>query len=115
MIGEIYLINYLKELQKSLGKESVLENEPMSKHTSFKIGGVADFYVKPSNLEQIRFVLELSRNNGIPLTIVGNGTNLLVSDNGIRGIVLKPEINDFVVKREKDKAKIVVGSGFPVR
>ena len=109
------VINILKELQKKLGREQVLENEPMKKHTSFKIGGVADYFVKISNYEQLKFVLELSEKNSIPLTIVGNGTNLLVSDKGIRGIVLKPELNDFKVKRTRDKATIIVGSGFPVR
>lgn len=109
------MINILKELQKKLGREQVLEKEPMSRHTSFKIGGVADYYVKVVNYEQLKFVLELSNNNLIPLSIVGNGTNLLVSDKGIRGIVLKPEFNDFKVKRTRDKATIIVGSGFPVR
>lgn len=109
------MTNILKELQKKLGKEQVMENEPMFRHTSFKVGGIADYFVKVSNSEELKFVLELSEKNSIPLTIVGNGTNLLVSDKGIRGIVLKPEFNDFKVKRTKDKATIVVGSGFPVR
>lgn len=109
------MIDILNELQKKLGREQVLEKELMSKHTSFKIGGPTDYFVKVNNISGLKFVLELSKNNNIPLTIVGNGTNLLVSDKGIRGIILKPEFNDFVVKRTKDKAKIIVGSGFPVR
>ena len=109
------MTNVLKELQKKLGREQVLENEPMARHTSFKVGGVADYFVKVSNTENLKFVLEFSEKNGIPLTVIGNGTNLLVSDKGIRGIVLKPEFSDFTVKRTKDKAKIIVGSGFPVR
>ena len=109
------MIDIFKELQKKLGREQVLENEPMFKHTSFKIGGPADYFVKADNLKGIKIVLDLCENNHIPLTIVGNGTNLLVSDKGIRGIVLKPELNDFTVKRTNDKAKIIVGSSFPVR
>lgn len=108
------MIDYLKELQKKLGRTAVLENEPMSKHTSFRIGGPADYFVKAKSIDEIKFVLELCNKNSIPLTIVGNGTNLLVSDKGIRGIVLKPELNDFAVKRTKDRAKIIVGSSFPV-
>lgn len=108
------MVNILKELQKSLGKEQVLENEPMSKHTSFRIGGVADFFVKVRSIDQLKLILDLTKKNQIPLTVVGNGTNLLVSDKGIRGIVLKIELNDFVVKRAKDKAIITVESGFPV-
>ena len=114
-IGEIYLTDIIKELQKKLGKEQVLENEPMSKHTSFRIGGPADCFIKVNSLDGLKFVLTLCKNNKIPLTIVGNGTNLLVSDKGIRGIVLKPDLNEFKVKRTKDRAKIVVGSGFPIR
>lgn len=108
------MTNILKELQKKLGHKQVLENEPMSKHTSFRIGGKADFFVKTNNLEETKFVLELAQKNEIPLTVIGNGTNLLVSDKGIRGIVLKPEINEFKVKRTKNSAKIIVGSGFPI-
>lgn len=108
------MTNIFKELQKKLGKEQVLENEPMSKHTSFRIGGPADYFVKVSNLAEIKFVLELVEKNNIPLTVIGNGTNLLVSDKGIRGIVLKPEFNDFTVKRTKNRARIIVGSGFPI-
>lgn len=109
------MIDIFNELQKKLRREQILEDEPMSKHTSFKIGGPADYFVKANNISEIKFILELSQNFNIPLTIIGNGTNLLVSDKGIRGIVLKPELNDFVVKRTKDNAKIIVGSSFPVR
>ena len=108
------MTDIFKELQKKIKKEQILENEPMSKHTSFRIGGPADYFVKASSIEEIKFVLKLCEKNKIPLTVVGNGTNLLVSDKGIRGIVLKPELNDFKVKRTKNSAKIVIGSGFPV-
>ena len=108
------MTDIFKELQKKIKKEQILENEPMSKHTSFRIGGPADYFVKASSIDEIKFVLKLCEKNKIPLTVVGNGTNLLVSDKGIRGIVLKPELNDFKVKRTKNSAKIVIGSGFPV-
>lgn len=108
------MIDILKELQKKIDKKQILANEPMSKHTSLKIGGIADFFVKVSNITELKFVLELSKKNKIPLTIIGNGTNLLVRDKGIRGIVLKPEFNEFKVERNKDKAFITVGAGFPV-
>ena len=109
------MIDIFKELQKKMKKEQILENEPMSKHTSFKIGGPADYFVKASSIDEIKFVLKLCEKNKIPLTVVGNGTNLLVSDKGIRGIVLKPELNDFKIKRTRNSAKIAIGSGFPVR
>ena len=104
----------IKELQKKIRREQIFENELMSKHTSFKIGGPADYFVKATNLNDIKHVLNISEKYKLPLTIVGNGTNLLVSDKGVRGIVLKLDLLDFKVKRTKDKAKIVVGSGFPI-
>lgn len=109
------MIDILKELQKKIDKRQILVNEPMSKHTSFKIGGEADFFVKVTSTEELKFVLEFSQKNKIPITIIGNGTNILVRDKGIRGIVVKVELNDFKIKRSQGKALIVVGAGFPVR
>lgn len=80
-------------LIKKIPEERVLQNEPMKKHTSFKIGGNAEFFVKVKTIEEIRYVLNLCKENNIDLTIVGNGSNLLVKDNGIDGIALKIEID----------------------
>ena len=65
-----------------------LKDEPMSAHTSIKIGGPADFFVYPQNEEELRRVLILASQNNVPLFVLGCGTNLLVKDKGIRGIVL---------------------------
>lgn len=67
----------------------VLECEPMKKHTSFKIGGQADLLVTANTKDQLSKALEYIRSTEIPLMYMGNGTNMLVSDKGIRGIVLK--------------------------
>ena len=61
----------------------------MSLHTSFHIGGPADALVVPADREDVRKVLRIAREEKTPLTVVGNGSNLLVRDKGIRGIVLK--------------------------
>ena len=108
------MVDILKELQKKIDKKRIFQNEEMSKHTSFKIGGVADFFIKVIDISELKFVLQFSKKNQIPITIVGNGTNLLVRDKGIRGIVLKLEFNEFKVERNKDKAFITIGAGFPV-
>ena len=63
--------------------------EPMSLHTSFHIGGPADVLVVPADREDLRKVLSLAQEEKVPLTVIGNGSNLLVRDKGIRGIVLK--------------------------
>lgn len=64
------------------------ENEPMSLHTTFKIGGVADIFVYPENSEEIKTVLSLAKRHGVPYFVIGRGSDLLVSDSGIRGAVI---------------------------
>ncbi|OPY57706.1 MAG: UDP-N-acetylenolpyruvoylglucosamine reductase [Pelotomaculum sp. PtaU1.Bin035] len=64
-------------------------DEPMKKHTSWRIGGPADIFVEPGNRQELRLIVSYARNRGIPLTVIGAGSNLLVSDSGIRGIVVK--------------------------
>ena len=91
----------MKELESILGSENVKYNEPMSKHTTFKVGGIADIFITVDSKEKLLKTLEMLKNEKI--TIVGNGSNLLVTDEGIRGIVLKYtantcEINDTIVK-----------------
>ncbi|CCO08727.1 UDP-N-acetylmuramate dehydrogenase [Desulforamulus hydrothermalis] len=74
---------------RSLVKGTVKTDEPMSKHTTWRIGGKADLFVDPGDKEDIRRVVEFVRTRDIPLTVIGNGSNLLVKDGGIRGVVLK--------------------------
>lgn len=68
------------EMLKVLSKEQIYLNEPMSKHTSFKIGGPADIFVKPKNIDELKFIINLTKENNVPLTVIGNGSNLLVKD-----------------------------------
>ena len=77
----------IKELE-ALGC-MVLVNEPMSAHTSFRIGGPADLYVVVTEAEQLAGLLKIKAEKEIPFMMVGNGSNLLVSDAGIRGIVCR--------------------------
>ena len=99
------------ELTNLLKSSKVLKNESMAKHTSFKIGGNADIFVKAHTIDDIKNVLEFSNNNSIPLYVMGNGSNILVKDNGIRGIVLTVDIDTFNVQKKDDKAIITVGAG----
>ena len=66
----------------------ILENEPMSKHTSFKVGGPARFFVKAENIGDLKEAFTFAREKGLPRFILGNGTNLLVSDKGYDGVVI---------------------------
>ena len=71
------------------GRENVRTDERMANHTSFKIGGPADVFVTPFDSESLIGVLRVCKENGIPVFVMGNGTNLIVRDKGIRGVVVK--------------------------
>lgn len=77
-------------------------DEPMKKHTNFKIGGNADIFVIAKSIEEIKYVIKFSKENNIPLTILGNGSNVLVSDKGIRGIVLQIGLKEIKVEKQED-------------
>ncbi|MEA3423240.1 MAG: UDP-N-acetylmuramate dehydrogenase [Bacillota bacterium] len=77
------------EIQKIIGIENVLLNEPMKNHTSFKIGGPARAVVLPRNVEEIQKTIRLLDENNIKHYILGNGTNVLFPDDGYNGIVIK--------------------------
>lgn len=68
------------EMLEKLKKDQIYLNEPMSKHTSFKIGGPADIFVKPNNIDELKFIIKIARQNNAPITIIGNGSNILVKD-----------------------------------
>ena len=101
----------IKDIQNFIPQENVYINEPMSKYTSFKIGGPAECLVKIKTLEQLKSILKYTNENNIKLTIIGNGSNILVSDDGIKGIVAKIEIDNLEIKIQDKKALITVGSG----
>ena len=79
----------LEKLQKLLGEAKVLANEPMASHTTFRIGGPADYFVMPETVEEVAAVLRLCKEEEIPYFILGNGSNLLVGDKGFRGVVIQ--------------------------
>lgn len=77
-------------------------DELMRKHTNFKIGGNADVFVIAKNIEEIKCVIKFSKENNILLTILGNGSNVLVSDKGIRGIVLQVGTKEIKIEKQKN-------------
>lgn len=74
---------------KAVNPANIKLDEPMKDHTSFKIGGPADIFITPDGLEEVRSVLDICRSHDVPLFIMGNGTDLLVLDGGIRGVVMQ--------------------------
>lgn len=101
-------------LIKELPRDQIKIDEPMKEHTNFKIGGNADFYVIAKDIRQVQIVLNLANQHEIPLTILGNGSNVLVGDKGIRGIVLKISIEQLEIEKKEEEAIVTVGAGEPL-
>lgn len=96
-------------LAEILGCEA-RRNEPMSKHTSFKIGGNADAYIKVNNLSKLSAILKECQTSDVDYMLLGNGSNLLVSDDGIRGAVIRLD-GDFRKITLVDDITIFCGAG----
>lgn len=93
-----------------LGEEHVLVDEPMSCHTTFRIGGPADYFLIPESYEQIAGILEICREEELPYFILGNGSNLLVSDEGYRGVIIQLYRNMSHVRVEGTKVYASCGA-----
>jgi len=100
-------MNLFNELIKEIPKEQILLNEPMKNHSSFKIGGPADFFIKIKTISELKYILKLINENNIPLYVIGNGSNILFTDEGIDGIVIKLQFDEIEISEEV----ISVGAG----
>lgn len=78
---------FVKSVTEQLPKLGLLQDEPMKKHTTFRIGGPADYYAEP-DMSRISKLIEMAKACDMPVTVIGNGSNLLVGDKGIRGLVI---------------------------
>ena len=81
--------NIVEKFNNLLGEEKVKVNEPMNRHTTFRIGGPADCFLVPSSPEEVREIIKICREDAVPYFILGNGSNLLVSDEGYRGVIIQ--------------------------
>ena len=100
--------HFYDEITTALPELQVLKDEPMSRHTTFRIGGPADYFVCPDR-EQIAAVLAVAKKCGMAITVIGNGSYLLVGDKGIRGLVV--EIGSAMNQIMVDKNHITAGAG----
>lgn len=89
--------------------ECVLVNEPMKNHTSFKTGGPADVYIKADKAENIVKAIKILKEENIPYFIIGNGSNLLVSDRGMEGVII--EVGSYMNKIKAEGNKIYAQAG----
>lgn len=78
-----------QKLREIAGDTNVMINEPMAKHTTFRVGGPADYFVAPDSPQKLRDLIILCKEEKVPYYILGNGSNLLVSDEGYRGVILQ--------------------------
>ena len=103
----------IEKSKLSLQKDKILFDEPMKKYTTFKIGGPAECLIKIETIEELKEVLKLVKENNIPLTILGNGSNVLISDEGIKGITLIIKIEKLNIKENNkdNKIDIAIGAG----
>ncbi len=81
--------NITELLTRTVGEGRILTNESMSRHTTFRIGGPADVFAVPRTIEEAGQIVRICREQSIPYYVIGNGSNLLVSDAGYRGVILQ--------------------------
>lgn len=94
-----------------INQKQIMFNEPMAKHTSFKIGGKAECFIKISTLDELKEVINFASKNKIKITIIGKGSNVLVLDGGIKGITLQINIKKFEILDNKKNIEIKIGAG----
>lgn len=105
-------MNFEERLELFLDKAQILKDEPMKKHTSFKIGGIADYFIIVKTVEQLQKLIKECKDSNKNFFIIGNGTNLLVTDKGIRGVVIKLKLENIKIDIQNDEGIIEVEAGY---
>ncbi|MGG1575783.1 UDP-N-acetylmuramate dehydrogenase [Fictibacillus sp. NRS-1165] len=103
-------MNTLAEQLRNENLGKVLENEPLKNHTTLKIGGPADLFFEPNSTESLKKAMTYIKEAGVPFRPIGRGSNLLVSDEGIEGVVIK--IGDGLDVLERNGDEFTVGGGY---
>ena len=93
-----------------LGKEQVLFEEPMKSHTTFRIGGPAEVFIMPKSIKQVQMAVKICQEEQIPYFILGNGSNLLVSDRGYRGVIIQMDRNMGEIQLEGTEIQAAAGA-----
>ncbi|MEG1361554.1 MAG: UDP-N-acetylmuramate dehydrogenase [Lachnospiraceae bacterium] len=101
--------DFLSDLEELLDREQILTEELMSRHTTFRVGGPAEFYLQP-RADQIGGIFSICHRYGMPYMIIGNGSNLLVGDKGIRSVVIEIGKKMDFVRVEGEKILVSAGS-----
>lgn len=93
-------------------ENKIIFDEPMKNHTSFKIGGNADLFIKVDEVEELKQAIVYAKEKKLPITIIGNGSNLIVSDKGIRGLTIKINLQNLEIQKSQEDIQITVGAGY---
>jgi UDP-N-acetylmuramate dehydrogenase len=106
---------FKRDLKDVLGPDEILENEMMNRHTTFRIGGPSKFFVKPKTIEKLVQIIKLCNKYNIFFFVIGNGSNLLVSDKGYNGVIIQIREDNFsylkVIKIDENNYLLKVGGG----
>ena len=113
MINKNEITNYMTSLQAVIPGERILPDEPMCCHTTFAIGGPADVLVLPHSVLELAEAVRLAREAGLPVTVLGGGSNVLVLDGGIRGVVI--QLNEMLPIMTCTDMTILVSAGFMLK
>lgn len=113
MDSDDHLQDLTWRLRSIVGDDNVALDEPMSKHTSFRIGGPADLFVTPDDIDELRDVIAACRAAGVPHFVLGCGSDLLVADEGYRGVIVS--CTKGLVNVAIDGERMVCQAGVPLR
>jgi UDP-N-acetylmuramate dehydrogenase len=110
-IADRPLVQLRTVLAERLGPERVRVAEPLARHTSYRIGGPADLFVSVESAEELAAAVTLARENGVPCFVLGAGSNVLVSDRGVRGLVVQNRARAVTWTERGDRALVTSESG----
>ncbi|WP_303152171.1 FAD-binding protein, partial [Megasphaera elsdenii] len=110
MINKYALTTFVSELSNSVPMERILLDEPMSEHTTFAVGGPADVLILPESVKEMSLAIRAARRLELPVTVLGGGSNVLVRDGGIRGVVI--QLNTMTKVLACHDRKILASAGY---
>lgn len=97
-------------LAEKVPQDRILQDEPMWRHTTFRVGGAADFFVTPQTKEEVRDILSVCKETGLSYFVMGNGSNLLVSDKGYRGVIVQLYKGMSIIRAEGEQITAQAGA-----
>lgn len=113
MINKYALTTFVSELSNSVPMERILLDEPMSEHTTFAVGGPADVLILPESVKEMSLAIRAARRLELPVTVLGGGSNVLVRDGGIRGVVI--QLNTMTKVLACHDRKILASAGYMLK